>query len=136
MGDIGHEFVLIFSRFAQFSGHIVQGIGQVAHFIIGCDRNVIIQISCCIFVGSCGDFLQRPVYGMRKQTKNHERTKQQDRKHDMDRTENGFFLINDHGHRKMNRYIPFGGQVFRDRNQCADHIFLKISMKSTCNIIV
>ena len=56
MGDIGYEFVLIFSRFAQFSGHIVQGIGQVAHFIIGCDRNVIIQISCCIFVGSCGDF--------------------------------------------------------------------------------
>ena len=35
MGDIGYEFVLIFSRFAQFSGHIVQGIGQVAHFIIG-----------------------------------------------------------------------------------------------------
>ena len=105
MGDIGYEFVLIFSRFAQFSGHIVQGIGQVAHFIIGCDRNVIIQISCCIFVGSCGDFLQRPVYGMRKQTKNHERTKQQDRKHDMDPNTNLSELVNCGIKRQVSRFF-------------------------------
>ena len=82
------------------------------------------------------DIFMPTVDGMRKECQDQKRTEQQDRKHDINRTENRFFLINDHGHGKVDRHIPFGGQIFSDRNQGTDHVFLKIPVKSACDITV
>ena len=62
MGDIGNEITLVFFHILKFGGHIVQGVSEVADFVMMVESlDLIIQMSGCIFPCGKGDLPERDV---------------------------------------------------------------------------
>ena len=61
VGDVGHEFLLVILHIPELRGHVVQGCGEIAHLILGADRDLIVQIAGGILGCSLRDLAKRPV---------------------------------------------------------------------------
>ena len=135
MGNIGHKLSLIITQFIQFVGHIVERGGKVPHFIISVNRDIMFQITCCVFIGTHCDFFQRTVYTERKQSQNQKGKGKQDYKNNVNRSKNSLPFFNDFAHGDMNGYIPLCFQIIGNRNHRIDHFLIKIMIKITGFVI-
>ena len=78
MGYIGDEIFLVFLHFIQLIGHVIQGIGEIAHLIVGLNVNPVIQVSGRIFIGAHCNLAQGQVHGLGKHQKDNEGQAEQD----------------------------------------------------------
>ena len=69
MGDVCDKFFLVVFGTGDFAGHIGEGGGQIADFILAVHLKFVMHIAAGILFGSLRDFAEREVHDLRKKYK-------------------------------------------------------------------
>ena len=72
MADIGDEVFLIVIVLSELTGHEIQCVREVSHFIVARDSDFMLQIAGCKFLCPVHDLKHRPVGRERKEEQDEE----------------------------------------------------------------
>ena len=78
MGYIGYGILLVFLHLIQLVGHIIQGVGEITHLIVGLDIDSVIQVTGRVFIGAHCNLAKGQIHGLREYQKDNKGQAEQD----------------------------------------------------------
>ena len=136
MRNVGNKFSLAFAGVVQLACHIIHRSGKVTDFIVGFDRDLVVQVAGGIFICSVYDAADRKIYYKCKCNQYDQRKSQDHSQCDVGTVENGIFLRFQFVLFIMDCNVAFRDVVGCDRCDHTEHIFIKIVKKATGLIII
>ena len=135
VGDIRHDFFLVVIHIFKLRGHIVQGGGQIAHLVVGVDRDLIVQIPHCILLGRFCNLPQGPV-DEEVETDQESGGQQENHGHgnvdcNHDRTAALFYA----GDRTVDKEVALCGKSLSYRGHHGDYFFVEVSVEISGNVL-
>ena len=122
MGYIGNEILLVFLHLIQLIGHVIQGVGEVTHLVVGLDINPVIQISGRIFIGTHCNLAKGQVHGLGKYQKNNKGQAEQDSGCDVKYAQDAVLGLVDFADGKVNQHITVGVVIPCDGCRHAEYV--------------
>ena len=125
MGNVGDKFFLVVLSPGNFTGHVGQGSGEIADFILAVNLEFVMQVACGILLGSFRYFPERQVDHFRKKDENNKGKKEKDYQDDVGNAQQAFTGGAKGGHGGMDDYITPYLEIRGDRGIDAQHFLVK-----------
>ena len=128
MGHIGNELVLIFLHLVQLHGHVVQGVGQIAHLVLGVELYTVGQVSCRVLRGRPGNFFQREIHGLGEEEQEDQRDGKDNSRCNVYNIQNTVLFLCHQAHGHVDHNIAVCVEISRYGRRHGQHLIRKHSV--------
>lgn len=125
VGDVGDEVLLVFLHLVQLVGHVIQGIGQITHLIVGVHGDAVVQVPGCILVGAHRDLAQGQINGFGEHQQNDGGQHEDQKRGDVKDIQNPVLRVLHLAHGQMDQHITVGVVIPGNGGGNAEHVLGK-----------
>ena len=135
MGDVCDKFFLVVFGTGDFAGHIGEGGGQIADFILAVHLKFVMHIAAGILFGSLRDFAEREVHDLRKKYKDNQRKKEQNNQHNIGNIQQTVAGRLDGAHGSMDHNVSPYFKIRSNGRKHTEHLLIKRTEEVAHSII-
>ena len=122
VGDVGDEVLLVFLHLVQLVGHVIQGVGQITHLIVGVHGDAVVQVPGRVLVGAHRDLAQRQINGFGEHQQNDGGQHEDQKRGDVENVQNPVLRVLHLAHGQVDQHITVGVVIPGNGGGNAEHV--------------